>query len=181
MPAEWEPHEATWIAWPHNRSDWPGKFEAIPWVYAEIVRHLARGRARQHPGRTTRRRKRRLARCWFARTFCRKKPPTRASLPGNVAFHPHSHQSRLDARLRARSFVRRDSRKATELPCCRGHRLALQCLGQVQRLEARRAGLGGDRQAPATCRRGSRTSTSTASRIGWCWRAAASTSTAAAR
>ncbi len=42
MPAEWEPHEATWIAWPHNRSDWPGKFEAIPWVYAEIVRHLSR-------------------------------------------------------------------------------------------------------------------------------------------
>ena len=41
MPAEWEPHEATWIAWPHNRSDWPGKFEAIPWIYAEIVRHLA--------------------------------------------------------------------------------------------------------------------------------------------
>jgi agmatine deiminase len=41
MPAEWEPHEATWIAWPHNRSDWPGKFEAIPWVYAEIVRHLS--------------------------------------------------------------------------------------------------------------------------------------------
>ncbi|MGA7462724.1 MAG: agmatine deiminase family protein [Candidatus Korobacteraceae bacterium] len=42
MPAEWEPHEATWIAWPHNRSDWPGKFEAVPWIYAEIVRHLAR-------------------------------------------------------------------------------------------------------------------------------------------
>ncbi len=40
MPAEWEPHEATWIAWPHNRDDWPGKFAAIPWVYAEIVRHL---------------------------------------------------------------------------------------------------------------------------------------------
>lgn len=42
MPAEWEPHAATWLAWPHNRSDWPGKFEAIPWVYAEIIRHLAR-------------------------------------------------------------------------------------------------------------------------------------------
>src|SRR5581483_6939996 len=41
MPAEWEPHEATWIAWPHERSDWPGKFAAIPWVYAEIVRLLA--------------------------------------------------------------------------------------------------------------------------------------------
>src|SRR5207253_5164855 len=42
MPAEWEPHAATWIAWPHNRSDWPGKFDAIPWIYCEIVRHLAR-------------------------------------------------------------------------------------------------------------------------------------------
>ena len=42
MPAEWEPHEATWIAWPHQRSDWPGKFRPIPWVYAEIVRHLSR-------------------------------------------------------------------------------------------------------------------------------------------
>ena len=42
MPAEWEPHQATWIAWPHNRSDWPGKFAPIPWVYAEVVRNLAR-------------------------------------------------------------------------------------------------------------------------------------------
>src|SRR5690606_14946762 len=41
MPAEWEPHEATWIAWPHNRDDWPGKFAPIPWVYAEIVRLLS--------------------------------------------------------------------------------------------------------------------------------------------
>ena len=40
MPAEWEPHEGTWIAWPHQRADWPGKFAPIPWVYAEIVRHL---------------------------------------------------------------------------------------------------------------------------------------------
>ncbi len=42
MPAEWEPHEATWIAWPHRRDDWPGKFGPIPWVYVEIVRHLHR-------------------------------------------------------------------------------------------------------------------------------------------
>jgi len=41
MPAEWEPHAATWLAWPHNTSDWPGKFQPIPWVYAEIVRHLS--------------------------------------------------------------------------------------------------------------------------------------------
>src|SRR5260370_10982452 len=43
MPAEWEPHEATWVGWPHNASDWPGKFGPIPWVYGEIVRHLAPG------------------------------------------------------------------------------------------------------------------------------------------
>ena len=42
MPAEWEPHEATWLAWPHEKTDWPGKFAPIPWVYAEIVRRLAR-------------------------------------------------------------------------------------------------------------------------------------------
>jgi agmatine deiminase len=42
MPAEWEPHDATWLAWPHHRDDWPGKFEPIPWVYAEIIRHQAR-------------------------------------------------------------------------------------------------------------------------------------------
>jgi agmatine deiminase len=42
MPAEWEPHAATWIAWPHNHDDWPGKFGPVPWVYAEIVRHLSR-------------------------------------------------------------------------------------------------------------------------------------------
>src|SRR5579863_6981489 len=41
MPAEWEPHEATWLAWPHQLSDWPGKFAPIPWVYGEIIRHLA--------------------------------------------------------------------------------------------------------------------------------------------
>jgi len=42
MPAEWEPHAATWLAWPHYKGDWPGKFEPIPWVYAEIIRHLGR-------------------------------------------------------------------------------------------------------------------------------------------
>ncbi len=43
MPAEWEPHAATWLGWPHNKSDWPGKFEPIPWVYGEIIRHLTAG------------------------------------------------------------------------------------------------------------------------------------------
>lgn len=42
MPAEWEPHQATWLGWPHEVTDWPGKFAPIPWAFAEIVRHLSR-------------------------------------------------------------------------------------------------------------------------------------------
>jgi agmatine deiminase len=41
MPAEWEKHEATWIGWPHNPTDWPGKLEPIQWVYGEIVRKIS--------------------------------------------------------------------------------------------------------------------------------------------
>ena len=43
MPAEWEPHAATWLAWPHEPSDWPGKFEAVPWVFAEVIKNLTLG------------------------------------------------------------------------------------------------------------------------------------------
>jgi agmatine deiminase len=43
FPAEWEKHEATWLGWPHNASDWPGKFEIIPWVYGEMVRKISAG------------------------------------------------------------------------------------------------------------------------------------------
>ena len=41
MPAEWEPHAATWIAWPHNTTDWPGRFGPIPWVFGEMIRRIA--------------------------------------------------------------------------------------------------------------------------------------------
>lgn len=43
MPAEWEPHEATWLGWPQNRTDWPGKMAAVEWVYGEMVRKIAPG------------------------------------------------------------------------------------------------------------------------------------------
>ena len=43
MPAEWERHEATWLAWPHNATDWPHKLKTIRWVYTEIVRKIAEG------------------------------------------------------------------------------------------------------------------------------------------
>ncbi|MGH9480504.1 MAG: agmatine deiminase family protein [Terriglobales bacterium] len=41
MPAEWEPHAATWLAWPHKEASWPGKLERIPPIFAEMVRRLA--------------------------------------------------------------------------------------------------------------------------------------------
>jgi agmatine deiminase len=43
MPAEWEPHAATWLAWPHEPTDWPGKFAAVPWVFAEVIKNLTSG------------------------------------------------------------------------------------------------------------------------------------------
>ncbi len=43
MPAEWEEHEATWLGWPHNKEDWPGKFTPIAWVFAEIVKRISAG------------------------------------------------------------------------------------------------------------------------------------------
>ncbi|HEY3495717.1 MAG TPA: agmatine deiminase family protein, partial [Polyangiaceae bacterium] len=42
MPAEWEPHAATWLAWPHEESDWPGKFAVIPWTFVELTRLIVR-------------------------------------------------------------------------------------------------------------------------------------------
>src|SRR5215468_8397356 len=43
MPAEWERHEATWLGWPHNETDWPGKIDTIRWVYGEMVRKIGQG------------------------------------------------------------------------------------------------------------------------------------------
>ena len=40
MPAEWEPHEATWISWPHNLDSWPGAFEPVPGTFVEIVKQI---------------------------------------------------------------------------------------------------------------------------------------------
>ncbi|HKC87731.1 MAG TPA: agmatine deiminase family protein, partial [Blastocatellia bacterium] len=41
MPAEWEPHEATWLSWPHKEESWPGAFEFVPGIFVELTRHLA--------------------------------------------------------------------------------------------------------------------------------------------
>ena len=42
MPAEWEPQKSTWIAWPHNKEDWPGKFNKIPRVFSKIISELSK-------------------------------------------------------------------------------------------------------------------------------------------
>ena len=43
LPAEWERHAATWLGWPHHATDWPGKLNAIRWVYGEMARKIAAG------------------------------------------------------------------------------------------------------------------------------------------
>ena len=97
MPAEWEPHEATWIAWPHNREDWPGRFAPIPWVYGEIVRKLAPRRARAHPGRGSR------GRGAGARASCRK---CGADL-GRGGVFPRVPRTASGRAISARIFVRK--------------------------------------------------------------------------
>ena len=42
MPAEWEKQKSTWIAWPHNKKDWPNKFNNIPYVFAEIISYISK-------------------------------------------------------------------------------------------------------------------------------------------
>lgn len=82
MPAEWEPMAATWLAWPHNRSDWPGRFDSIPFVYAEIVRHLARvGRVEIIVND-----EQAEAKAWAALEFVHVVEPG-AKLPANLRFH----------------------------------------------------------------------------------------------
>ena len=90
MPAEWEPHEATWLGWPHNPTDWPGKLDTIRWVYGEIVRKIA-------PGEEVRilvdsRAEERLARRRLA---------ARRGGPRARAVRPAPDQPGLDARQRA--------------------------------------------------------------------------------
>ncbi len=114
MPAEWEPHEATWIAWPHNRSDWPGKFEAIPWIYAEIIRHLARvERVNVLVENEAAEAK---ARVFLVQAHVL---PEKASDPGepagNVRFFS-MRTNRVWTRDSGPIFVRCDARKAADLP-----------------------------------------------------------------
>ena len=123
MPAEWEPHAATWLAWPHERTDWPGKFAPIPWVYADIVRHLARVervRILVQNARRARKARRMLeaAARDLARWIFSSCPPIAAGSAISV---------RSSSRNRDAKAVKRIAH----------HQLALQRLGQIRRLAER--------------------------------------------
>ena len=91
MPAEWEPHAATWLSWPHKEASWPGKLERIPPIWVEMVRALVAGEDVQHPGQR-RRRRRRAVRELLA--------PAGVPLQ-RVHLHEIADRRRLDARPRA--------------------------------------------------------------------------------
>ena len=133
MPAEWEPHAATWIAWPHHEPDWPGKLAPIPWVYAEIVRALAPHERVDDP--------------------CQDEPRRDAGADRSTAhgvrrgayrLSRRSDRPRVAARLRADRVVSA-RRHVGARP------LALQRLGQVRQLRAGRRGRRGDRRASPAC------------------------------
>ena len=130
MPAEWEPHEATWIAWPHNRDDWPGRFAPIPWVYGEIVRKLsAVERVRiLVEGPALERQARAILRKVGARMDA-------------IEFF-HCPTDRVWTRDFGPLFVKNRQRRTGR------HRVALQRLGQVRRLALRRKGAGVRLESP---------------------------------
>ncbi len=135
MPAEWEEHEATWLGWPHNLSDWPGRFAPIPWVYGDIVRKLAEGEIVRIlvPSKVHEAKARRVLERVGAATGARRVLP--------LADRP-----RLDARLRA-------PLRAARAPRARGggRALPLHRLGQATRTTARTTSSPSARRRPSTC------------------------------
>ena len=148
MPAEWEPHASTWLAWPHYRGDWPGKFEPIPWVYAEIIRHLGRHERIDL-----------IVNSAASEKHARKILSKANALSKNVRFHRWP-TNRVWTRDSGCTFVINDAhvRGGRPRPPARaqldrhGHQMALQRLGQISQLPARRK----DRQphGPGCPRRG---------------------------
>ena len=164
MPAEWEPHAATWIAWPHEPRDWPGKLAPHPLGLRRGGPPPRARRARAHPGRTT--------------------PPTRSARatcsarrrrPASACSCSRAPTDRSWTRDYCPIFVDERRRRG------RRHQLALQRLGEVRRTTSATT------RSTTASRDGSRlrqwqpTARSAAGRGAWCWRAAPSTSTARAR
>ena len=153
---------ATWIAWPHHEPDWPGKLEPIPWVYAEIVRVLARHER--------------------VEILCHDETRSRGRAP--CASTAHGVARQLSAARRCRPTAsgcatRRRPALSTTTGSVRARELALQRLGEVRELRARRAGRRGGRAHHGLVARSSRSARTPASASSS--RAAPSTPTAPAR
>ena len=113
MPAEWEPHAATWLAWPHYHGDWPGKFEPIPWVYAEIIRNLAKHERVELIVNNASAPDKRARRCWSERM---PSPPTFDFIAGpRTAFGCAIPAASFVTRAAGRSSGYRRPRQRAEL------------------------------------------------------------------
>ena len=134
MPAEWEPHLACYLVWPHNRDTWPGKFEVIPPIYAEMVATIARFepvRLLVNDASADRR---------SARDDSRRRRRSETEAPGPLLPIDMFHLPTNDSWVRDHGpiFV---NRLATPRPTARTDRarLALQFVGRkVRRLRSRR-------------------------------------------
>ena len=148
MPAEWEPHAATWIAWPHEPRDWPGKFAADPLGLRARSCATSPRRAGAHPGR---RRRGREARA-------RRAPARSASTCERVELLPRRRPTASGRATTARSSSRDgDGEVAVD-------RLALQRLGEVPEPQARRRRQRRASRRGSSCASGSRPRRSAASR-----------------
>jgi agmatine deiminase len=108
MPAEWKPHAATWLAWPHHEADWPGKMEAVRWVYGEMVRKIS-------PGELVRilvrhRAEQKLAASYLKRVGCDLKPVEFVVHPTNRGWIRDSGPIHVRRQVRSSGFSRSGSR-----------------------------------------------------------------------
>ncbi len=138
MPAEWERHAATWLAWPHHEADWPGKMEAIRWVYGEMVRKIS-------PGELVRilvrhKAEEKLARGYLARAGCDLKKV-------QFVVHPTNRGWMRDS---GPVFVKRKKSEIRNPKSEIRHRhrpFSFQCLGEISGLAEGPEGAGDCRQA----------------------------------
>jgi agmatine deiminase len=113
MPAEWEPHAATWLAWPHHQADWPGKMEAIRWVYGEMARKISPGETVRllvrHPA------EQKLAASYLQRAGCDLKKIEFVVYPTNRGWIRDTGPIFVKRKVRSSGFSRSGNRLKAEL------------------------------------------------------------------
>jgi agmatine deiminase len=113
MPAEWEPHAATWLAWPHHQADWPGKMEAIRWVYGEMARKISPGETVRllvrHPA------EQKLASSYLQRAGCDLKKVGFVIHPTNRGWMRDTGPIFVKRKVRSSGFSRSENRLKAEL------------------------------------------------------------------